>query len=518
MSIILRLRGFGVRIGTQTILRGLDLDVPDRGVTMLMGPGGAGKSTLMRTITGLNNSIDHMVVSGEVSYQGQPVAPPLGHDGWARLVVQHPRDIMNNTLDYLFEHSPRRGDMTRGEKRQEAAAMMEAAGVAWGDALWDKTLVYLSLPQRRVLSIMRELQLDPPLLCVDEPTAGLDEDAVEPIVHFLREQARHRALLMVTHHQARARGLGDHFALLAGGRIHEYGDAARFFDNPTSAAGRQFVRTGGCDVPSPDARLEELDPSWLARLGPGAAAAAESFDQYVPGVDSFDEEVPEDEVDEGFEVEIAQEVADLEEAMVMATEESPDTVDEVVIDNLGEPAARTPRRSVPNAARGPRGFRWVDPGALAGTPGPGVIRDIKEDLRALARMGITTLVTMRTTPIPGGATEQFGIDNIYFPVRDMHAPEMAPTLELCQRLERHIHEGGVVAVHCKAGLGRTGTLLAAVLILRGLDARSAIDQVRAVEPRYIQAERQEDFLFAFADYVQTSSLERSLDPSSGLSP
>jgi atypical dual specificity phosphatase len=62
-------------------------------------------------------------------------------------------------------------------------------------------------------------------------------------------------------------------------------------------------------------------------------------------------------------------------------------------------------------------------------------------------------------------------------------------------MQRAIEQGEVLAVHCKAGLGRTGTILAAWMIREGgLSARGAMERLRRIEPGYIQSEVQENFL------------------------
>jgi atypical dual specificity phosphatase len=61
-------------------------------------------------------------------------------------------------------------------------------------------------------------------------------------------------------------------------------------------------------------------------------------------------------------------------------------------------------------------------------------------------------------------------------------------------MTRLIQEGDVLAVHCRAGLGRTGTVVAGWLIHEGLTAEAALDRLRRIDPGYVQSSQQEAFL------------------------
>jgi atypical dual specificity phosphatase len=80
----------------------------------------------------------------------------------------------------------------------------------------------------------------------------------------------------------------------------------------------------------------------------------------------------------------------------------------------------------------------------------------------------------------------------------MCAPGIEQAETLCREIAARIERNEVVAVHCHAGLGRTGTVLAAFLIWEGRPALDALEAVRRVEPRWVQSQEQVTFLDAFA--------------------
>lgn len=166
------------------------------------------------------------------------------------------------------------------------------------------------------------------------------------------------------------------------------------------------------------------------------------------------------------------------------------------LDESAEPPPPLPRELVRGPSRvGPRNFHWVIRGSLAGLPRPGLLEDLDDDLDMLGDLGVNVLVTLEETrTIPPASLSRRDIENLHFPIPDMGAPDIDAAIRHCQEIKHRQAAGDVVAYHCRAGLGRTGTMLAAFLIIDEHDAVSAIDRVRRVQPRFIQSDVQIEFL------------------------
>lgn len=149
------------------------------------------------------------------------------------------------------------------------------------------------------------------------------------------------------------------------------------------------------------------------------------------------------------------------------------------------------------ASRGPNGFSWLVPGRLAGTPWPGVVHDMDADLKALSRCGITMLITLTEKDFPQDALARNGLKNFHLPVYDQEPPTVAQMQMLLARMSVALRRGEVLAVHCLAGLGRTGTVLAAWLVREGLTAEEALRRVRLIDAQYVQSKAQEALLYEF---------------------
>jgi atypical dual specificity phosphatase len=144
-------------------------------------------------------------------------------------------------------------------------------------------------------------------------------------------------------------------------------------------------------------------------------------------------------------------------------------------------------------------FYWLIDDVLAGCSRPGAHgNSIDADLTTLCRYGVGALLSLTETPLPPGALERHGLDGLHLPVDDFHAPTTTQMLDALSFLDAARVAGTTVAVHCLAGQGRTGTVLAAYLIRGGLSPDAAIAELRAVCPGAIEASPQREALTTWA--------------------
>jgi atypical dual specificity phosphatase len=149
----------------------------------------------------------------------------------------------------------------------------------------------------------------------------------------------------------------------------------------------------------------------------------------------------------------------------------------------------------------PNHFCWVLEGQLGGMAYPGMLSDENEELEAIAQAGIEVLVSTTVDAFPREKLRPFGIEGRHLPIKDMDVPAVRTTASICAGMKRAIDAGRGVAVHCRAGLGRTGLLVASYLVWDGRSAAEAIEAVRRVNARYIQTTSQEKFIRQFAETI-----------------
>jgi atypical dual specificity phosphatase len=169
----------------------------------------------------------------------------------------------------------------------------------------------------------------------------------------------------------------------------------------------------------------------------------------------------------------------------------------------GPPAAPPPFDVAP-----PVGFRWVLPGRLAGMSRPGLMSDLGEHLATLRRLGVRCVVTLEEEPVNADAVRAAGLEHVHFPIVDMAAPPLDPAARLCDEIAARARRGAPVAVHCKAGLGRTGTVLAACLVAGRHSASQALELLRQLHPQFVQSDAQLAFLPAFEAHLAARRARR----------
>lgn len=138
-------------------------------------------------------------------------------------------------------------------------------------------------------------------------------------------------------------------------------------------------------------------------------------------------------------------------------------------------------------------FTWVDEPLLAASAWP----DTLEQLAWLRAQGVDILITLTEEPLPRTWVDSAGLMGVHVPVPDMDIPSVEQIEKVLSVIDKAKSSGMGVAVHCLAGKGRTGTILAAYFVHRGLSAREAIEKVRNLRPGSIEVSEQEDAIRAF---------------------
>ncbi|MDR0620819.1 MAG: amino acid ABC transporter ATP-binding protein [Deltaproteobacteria bacterium] len=227
------------RFDQTEVLKGIDLDVHQGEVIVIIGPSGCGKSTLLRCLNGLEP-----INSGTIELNGQIITDP-GTD-WSQVRQKIGMVFQNyelfphlNVLDNILLGPTK----VQGRQRSEAKAEAES----WLDRveLLNKADSYprqLSGGQKQRVAIVRALCMSPEVMLFDEVTASLDPEMVREVLDVMLSLAKGGlTMLIVTHEMAFARAVADQVIFMDRGLVVEANEPEAFFSNPETERARRFL-------------------------------------------------------------------------------------------------------------------------------------------------------------------------------------------------------------------------------------------------------------------------------------
>jgi ABC-type polar amino acid transport system ATPase subunit len=238
---MVRLEAVKKSFGDLIVLDGIDLEVAQGEVLVVIGASGSGKSTLLRCIN-LLEPID----SGRIFLEGQEITAKRRDVSGVRqrigIVFQqfnlfpHLRAIDNVTLA-----ARRVKRMPRAQAEERAHELLARVG------LDEKAKQYphqLSGGQQQRVAIARALMMDPHVMLFDEITSALDPELVGEVLVVMRDLAKEfgMTMLVVTHEMQFAREVGDRLIFMDGGKIVEQGKPVDVLDSPREERTKKFLR------------------------------------------------------------------------------------------------------------------------------------------------------------------------------------------------------------------------------------------------------------------------------------
>jgi phosphate transport system ATP-binding protein len=222
------------------------MQIPSNEITVIFGPSGGGKSSLLRTINRLNDLADVTQISGRVLIDGENVLDPktdvirlrrrVGMV-FARPVVL-PLSIRGN-LTYGLELA---GESNQGRLDEAVERSLHQA------ALWDEVknrlddpAIALSGGQQQRLCLARSLALEPDVILLDEPTSGLDPISTGKVEATLQELKEQYTIVLVPHSVQQAARTADCAAFFLGGELVEYSPGGEMFTNPKDDRTEDYI-------------------------------------------------------------------------------------------------------------------------------------------------------------------------------------------------------------------------------------------------------------------------------------
>lgn len=221
-----RLTGVRQEKSGRLLLRDIELVLPRGRITVLLGPSGAGKTSLLRLLNRLDDP-----VAGEISYLSRPLGefPVTELRRKVGFVFQTPVMFSGSVRDNLREAAEIAG--FNGEEFSERAQVaLELAGL--DPALKDRPAHELSVGEQQRATLARTLIGSPEVLLLDEPTSALDPESSEFLLESITRLRAERGITVVfsTHRHHEAAAVADEAVVLSGGAVELSGEAALVLD------------------------------------------------------------------------------------------------------------------------------------------------------------------------------------------------------------------------------------------------------------------------------------------------
>jgi branched-chain amino acid transport system ATP-binding protein len=222
---LLKIRGLQAFIGQFHILQGVDLDVQEGEIVVLLGRNGSGKTTTLRCIMGLASC-------SEIEYEGENISglPPYKIAGRGISLVPEDQGIFSTLTVAENMLVAMRGSVKKGQKSLDfIMSVFPDLKLAWNHKAGG-----LSGGQKQMLAIARGLINENKLIMLDEPSKGLAPVLVNELGRVLQEIKSYTSVLLVEQNFAFSKKIGDKFSILSDGKTVMAGlmaDLVKDFDS-----------------------------------------------------------------------------------------------------------------------------------------------------------------------------------------------------------------------------------------------------------------------------------------------
>lgn len=236
---LLEVKNLKKKYGQNEILQGINYDIYQGKVTVIIGPSGSGKSTFLRCLNLLE-----VPTSGSILFEGNDLMDKKTDIFKIRekmgMVFQQFNLFPNMTvLDNLTLAPIKVKKMKKDDAKKIALDLLEKVG------LKDKANAYpqsLSGGQQQRIAIARALAMEPDVMLFDEPTSALDPEMVGEVLNVMKSLAKDgMTMVIVTHEMGFAKEVGDNILFIDEGVILEKGTPEEIFNQPKNERTKDFL-------------------------------------------------------------------------------------------------------------------------------------------------------------------------------------------------------------------------------------------------------------------------------------
>ncbi len=243
---IISVRGFDFFYGKKQALTNINLDIPEKKVTAFIGPSGCGKTTLLRNFNRMNELIDGVRHTGDITLAGRSIFDPALEVIALRRLVGMVFQKSNPFAKSIYEnivYGLRIAGVRRREVLDDAVERSLRSAALWDevkDRLHESALG-LSGGQMQRLCIARAIANRPKVLLMDEPCSALDPIATARIEELIDELKTEYTIVIVTHNMQQATRCSDFTGFFYLGQLVEFDNTGKIFTNPAEKKTEDYI-------------------------------------------------------------------------------------------------------------------------------------------------------------------------------------------------------------------------------------------------------------------------------------
>ena len=241
----IQVRNLELFYGDNKALKNINLDIESKKVTALIGPSGCGKSTFLRTLNRMNDLIDNVKITGEITIGGKNIYKDIDEIDLRKkvgMVFQKPNPFPMSIYDNVA-YGPRLHGV-KDKKTLDGIVEKSLKGAALWDEVKDrlkKSALGLSGGQQQRLCIARTIAVSPEIILMDEPTSALDPISTIKMEELMYELKKKYTVVIVTHNMQQAGRIADKTAFFLSGEVVEYGDTSDIFYKPRDKRTEDYI-------------------------------------------------------------------------------------------------------------------------------------------------------------------------------------------------------------------------------------------------------------------------------------
>ena len=239
-------RNLNLYYGENHALKDINMDIKKNAVTALIGPSGCGKSTFLKSLNRMNDLVENVKITGEVTLDNENIYGENVDTTLLRkkigMVFQQPNPFPMSIYDNIA-YGPRIHGIKNKSKLDEIVEE-SLRGAAIFDEVKDrlkKSALGLSGGQQQRLCIARALAVQPDVLLMDEPTSALDPISTLKVEELMEDLKKKYTVVVVTHNMQQATRVSDESAFFLVGEVVEFDKTETIFSNPKNKKTEDYI-------------------------------------------------------------------------------------------------------------------------------------------------------------------------------------------------------------------------------------------------------------------------------------